>query len=304
MAAVLDELPPGARVLFIRLRSLGDCVLTTPALALLHDHRPDLRVAVMVESRFAAVYDGNPAVNEILPPSRWLAYNFKPHLAVNLHGGPQSAQMTLASLAPRRAGFAHFRHRYPYNLHIPRAQEILGEERTVHTAEHVASALFWLGVPRREIPKASLFTSGPPPAKSPRAIIHPFASAPDKALPAERFIALAQWMRDEMHLPVTIVGAESDDFAPFAAFDMLRGADLSVLKRTLQSATLFAGNDSGPAHMAAAFGLPVVVLYGATDPVVWAPWKTRSETIVAPDGLAGVSLDQVRDAVERLGVPA
>ncbi|MBE0656669.1 MAG: lipopolysaccharide heptosyltransferase family protein, partial [Bryobacteraceae bacterium] len=50
MAPVLDELPPGARVLFIRLRSLGDCVLTTPAIALLHAHRPDLQIAVMVES--------------------------------------------------------------------------------------------------------------------------------------------------------------------------------------------------------------------------------------------------------------
>lgn len=304
MAAVLDELPPGARVLFIRLRSLGDCVLTTPALALLHAHRPDLRVAVMVETRFAGVYDNNPAVNEILPPSRWLAYNFKPHLTVNLHGGPHSAQMTLASLARRRAGFSHFRPRFAYNLHIPRAQQILGEERTVHTAEHVASALFWLGVPRQEIPRASLYTSGPPPAKSPRAVIHPFASAPGKAWPAGSFVALAQWLRDELKLPVTIIGAQSDDFTPFKTFDVLRGANLSVLKRNLQSATLFVGNDSGPAHMAAAFGLPVVVLYASSDPAIWAPWKTRSETIVAPDGLAGVSLDQVRLAVQRLEVHA
>jgi len=302
MGTVLDELPAGARVLVIRLRSLGDCVLTTPALALLKSHRPGLRVAVMVESRFAGVYDGNPAVSEILPPSRWFAYSFKPHLTLNLHGGPQSAQMTLASLARRRAGFNHFRIRYPYNLFIPRAQEILGEERTVHTAEHVASAFFWLGVPRQEVPRASLFTSGPPPVKSPRAVIHPFASAPDKAWPADRFVALAKWLHDELKLPVTIVGAESDDFSPFTSFDLLRGADLSDLKRNLQSATLFVGNDSGPAHMAAAFGLPALVLYGSTDPVVWAPWKTSSEAIVAPEGLAGVSLDRVREAVRRIEV--
>ncbi len=300
MAAVLDELPPGARVLFIRLRSLGDCVLTTPALALLHAHRPGLRVAVMVESRFAGVYDGNPDVNEILSPSRWLAYKFKPHLTVNLHGGPQSAQMTLASLARHRAGFGHYRHRFAYNLHIPRAQEILGEERTVHTAEHVASALFWLGVPRQEIPRASLYTSGP--RKVPRAIIHPFASAPEKAWPVDRFVALAQWLRDDLKLPVTIIGAESDDFSPFTQFELLRGAGLSDLKRAIQSATLFVGNDSGPAHMAAAFGLPVLVLYGSSDPVVWAPWRTRAETIIAPDGLAAVPVEQVRDAVQRLEV--
>jgi ADP-heptose:LPS heptosyltransferase len=300
MAPVLDVLPPGARVLFIRLRSLGDCVLTTPALALLRAHRPDLQLAVMVESRFAGVYDSNPAVAQILPPSAYLAFSYRPHLTVNLHGGPQSARITLASLAPRRAAFAHFRPAFAYNLRIPRAQQILGEERTVHTAEHVASAIFWLGVPKQDIPRASLYTSGPKQKPSPRAVIHPFASAPSKAWPADRFAALAAWLRDEKNLPVTIVGAETDDFAPFQSFDILRGATLDILKRTLKSATLFIGNDSGPAHMAAAFGLPVTVLFGSSDPVIWAPWKTESEIIAAPDGLAAVSLDQVRQSVTRL----
>jgi len=300
MAAVLDDLPSGARVLLIRLRSLGDCVLTTPALALLHSSRPDLHVAVMVESRFAAIYDDNPAVSEILPPSAFLAWQFKPHLTINLHGGPVSARMTFFSRANHRAGFAHFRQQFAYNLKIPRAQEILGEERTVHTAEHVASALFWLGLPKQEIPRACLFTSGHAPVPSPRAVVHPFASAPDKAWPVERFVALARWIRDEKKLPVTVIGAETDDFTPFAEFEKLQGAGLDQVKRLLQSATLFAGNDSGPAHMAAAFGLPVVVLYGVTDPVVWAPWRTRSESVVAEKGLASVPLETVQQAVGRL----
>ena len=300
MAPVLDELPPGARVLFIRLRSLGDCVLTTPAIALLHAHRPDLQLAVMVEPRFAGVYDSNPAIAQILPPSAYLAWAFRPHLTLNLHGGPQSARISLASLARHRAAFAHFRPAFAYNLAIPRAQQILGEERTVHTAEHVASAIFWLGVPKQDIPRASLYTSGPKQKTSPRAIIHPFASAPGKAWPADRFAALAAWLRDEKNLPVTIVGAETDDFAPFQSFDILRGAALDDLKRTLQSATLFVGNDSGPAHMAAAFGLPVTVLFGSSDPVIWAPWRTESEIITSPEGLAAVSLDQVRQSVARL----
>ncbi|MBA3975250.1 MAG: glycosyl transferase, partial [Candidatus Solibacter sp.] len=300
MAPVLDELPPGARVLLIRLRSLGDCVLTTPAIALLHAHRPDLQLAVMVESRFAGVYDSNPAVAQILPPSAYLAFSHRPQLTLNLHGGPQSARITMASMARRRAGFAHFRPAFAYNLRIPRAQEILGEERTVHTAEHAASAVFWLGVPKQDIPRASLYTARKALERSPRAVIHPFASAPGKAWPADRFAALAAWLRDEKRLPVTIIGAETDDFSPFQSFDILRGADLSVLKRTLQSASLFAGNDSGPAHMAAAFGLKVAVLFGAPDAVIWAPWRTESEVIVSPEGLSTVTLEQVRSAVERL----
>ena len=48
----LDRLARGSRVLLIRLRSLGDCVLTTPAIHLLKSFRPDLEIGVVVEERF------------------------------------------------------------------------------------------------------------------------------------------------------------------------------------------------------------------------------------------------------------
>ena len=57
------------------------------------------------------------------------------------------------------------------------------------------------------------------------------------------------------------------------------------MKTLISKATLFVGNDSGPAHMAAAFGVPSVVLFGPSKPAIWGPWRTESEIIVAPDGL-------------------
>jgi len=66
---VLDRLPSGARVAIIRLRSLGDCVLTTPALSLLKQARPDLKIAVVVEDPFVPVFAGNPDVDQILAPN-------------------------------------------------------------------------------------------------------------------------------------------------------------------------------------------------------------------------------------------
>jgi len=69
VAYLLERLPSGSRIAVIRLRSLGDCVLTTPALALLKTHRPDLRIGAVVEDRFRAVFEGNPQVDEILPPA-------------------------------------------------------------------------------------------------------------------------------------------------------------------------------------------------------------------------------------------
>ena len=141
MGSVLAELPRGGRLTVIRLRSLGDCVLTTPALSVLRRFRPDLHVAVVVEPRFRAIFEGNPDVDEILPPELGALRRARPDLCLNFHGGPRSAWLTALSGARLRAGFGHFQGQAAYNIRVPRAQEILNVNRTVHTAEHLASAI-------------------------------------------------------------------------------------------------------------------------------------------------------------------
>src|SRR5580700_10404907 len=110
MPSLLERLPAGSRIAVIRLRSLGDCVLTTPAVALLKAHRPDLQVAVVVEDRFRQIFEGNPDVERILSPQVGAISRWHPRMVLNLHGGTRSMALTMASRAPLRAGFAH--HRY------------------------------------------------------------------------------------------------------------------------------------------------------------------------------------------------
>lgn len=305
MAVLLDHIPPAGRILIVRLRSLGDCVLTTPAIHLLKAARPELRIGVMVEDRFGEVFTGNPDIAELLPPSYGAAARFGPHLTINLHGGTRSMWLTLASLARYRAGFVHYLGQPIYNVKLPRAQEVLGVERKVHTAEHVASAMFHLGVPQvREIPRARLFAT-PERAGRPYAVIHAFASQPDKAWPAARFAEAAQYVANDLHLEPVFIGAAGDDLAQFAPHRRMQGASLKQVQSLLAGASLFLGNDSGPAHMAAAFGLPVVVLFGSSDATVWAPWKTAAETILAPGGdLRSVAACEVIAAIDRLKVRA
>src|ERR1700758_3020448 len=111
---VLDRLPSGAHVAIVRLRSLGDCVLTTPALALLKAHRPDLRIAVVVEDRFREIFEGNPDIERILPPQAGALLRWRPWLVLNLHGGTRSMALTMAAQARVRAGFAHHRYSFLY----------------------------------------------------------------------------------------------------------------------------------------------------------------------------------------------
>jgi heptosyltransferase III len=273
--SVFASLPAGSRVAVIRLRSLGDCVLTTPALDILKRFRPDLRIAVVVEERFRAVFKGNADIDEILPPDLAALRRFRPDLTINFHGGTRSAWMTALSGARYRAGFGHYRHQFPYNVRIPRTQEILGVDRKIHTAEHLASAMFFLGAPASEIPRAKL--AAPDAPRSQTAVLHPVASASDKTWPVVRFLQVAVHLRSTGLDPV-FIGAPSDDLAPFSSFRTLQST-LADLKALLARAALFVGNDSGPAHMAAAFGLPVVVFFGASDREVWAPWRTPSEVL-------------------------
>jgi heptosyltransferase III len=296
--SVIEQLPPGSRVAVIRLRSLGDCVLTTPALRILKHTRPDLKVAVVVEDRFAEVFEGNADVDSILSPRIGQLTLWTPRVCLNLHGGTRSMALTRASGARFRAGFGHHRGSCMYNVRIPRAQEILGTERKVHTAEHLASAMFFLGAESGPIPRARLFAE-PERAPRPSAVLHPFAATAEKSWPPDRFLEVAAVLERELE-PVFIAGP-GDDASAFSRYRVERRS-LAGLKSLLAGAALFVGNDSGPAHMAAAFGVPLVVLYGPSDPLIWAPWQVESEVIASPEGLDRVPVERVTRAIEQLRV--
>lgn len=307
MAYLLERLPSGSRIAVIRLRSLGDCVLTTPALALLKSYRPDLRIGAVVENRFAGVFEGNPDVDEILPPMARPLASWRPRLALNFHGGTRSMWLTAASGAEITAGFAHHSFSVLYNARIPRAQEILGEERRVHTAEHLASAMFWMGVPRQEIPRARLFAgfgaAGAPRAGS-YAVMHPFASAPEKTWPAERFLSVAEHLRGQARLEPVFLCGPADDPGVFSRFGVYHNAPLAEVKSLIAGAQVFIGNDSGPAHIAAAFGIPSVVLFGPSDAATWAPWRTEAQVLTHPESIGGIGVAEVLAAIAALRVRA
>lgn len=294
---LLEQLPQGARVCVIRLRSMGDCVLTTPALSLLKQFRPDINIGVVVEPRFKAVFEGNPSVSKLLAPHWTDIRRWKPQVCLNFHGGTRSIWMTLFSGAKWRAGFIHHNFTFAYNVKIGRAQNILGVRGTVHTAEHLAAAVFALGVPLSEVPRA-LINSAPSPIEGRYAVIHPFASSPEKTWPAAKFCELARYLKLSKLEPLFLSG-KNDDAACFSGYRVFSGT-LEEAKAVISSAALFVGNDSGPAHLAAAFGVPSVVIFGSSKPAIWGPWRTESEIVIAPEGIAQVPVSRVVAALDRL----
>ena len=127
------------------------------------------------------------------------------------------------------------------------------------------------------------------------AVIHPFAGSPRKRWPIERFQALAAQLAPR--LPVEWCAGPEDRLAGARRFP-----DLYDLACWLAAASIYIGNDSGPTHLAAAVGTPVVALFGPTDPAVWAPRGPRV-TVLASPALEAITVAQAAAAVRDMLPP-
>ena len=290
---ILSLLAPEASIVLVRLRSLGDTVLVTPAFSLLRRAMPRASIHVAMEERFADVLADQPDIDGVvrleagagtLGKARLVRAlrALKPSLCIDMHGGTTAAWCTALSGARWRAGFAHFRQRWAYNVRIPRPQEVLGrgEGESVHTAEHHAAAIMHLGGGLESIPGARL-AAAPADADQPYAILHAGATYATKTWQLSHFLALADQLQRRYGLePVFVAGPDEADLAAgLAGFQVRQGLPLPDLMSLLAGAQLFVGNDSGPAHIAAAFEVPCVTIFGSSNSKIWHPWKTRHRVV-------------------------
>jgi ADP-heptose:LPS heptosyltransferase len=115
--------------------------------------------------------------------------------------------------------------------------------------------------------------------------IHPGAGARWKRWPGGRFAGLMQELIRRGHQVVLIEGPADDEAVAevqqqiAAEIPVLRQQPLRLLAASLAQCTLFAGNDSGVTHLAAAVGTPTLALFGPTDPLSWTPLENHPETI-------------------------
>jgi len=114
--------------------------------------------------------------------------------------------------------------------------------------------------------------------------IHPFSGSPRKNWPLDRYQELAR----QMDCPVQWCAGPEEQLE-----GAVRILDLYDLACWLATARLYIGNDSGITHLAAAVGVPVVAIFGPTDPAVWAP---RGEQVRVISGtLETITVQQVKE---------
>jgi heptosyltransferase III len=117
------------------------------------------------------------------------------------------------------------------------------------------------------------------------AVIHPFSGSARKNWPLQRFREVAS----PLSMPVRWCAGPGETLQ-----DAVRFENMYELACWLASARVYIGNDSGITHLAAAVGTPVVAIFGATDPSVWAPRGERVRVV------SGIAVDEVLEAARQL----
>ncbi len=301
--SLLPDLPLGAEILVIRLRSIGDVVLTLPAIEALHEWRPDFRISFLVQPFCAALVEGHPAISHVL-----LLTDFWPTVRMlrrrrfaavfNMHAGPTSALLTGFSGAPLRVCWARRQYSFVYNVEVPSDFPVEGRVPR-HAAEHRAQQFLWAGMPAGNIPPARVYPqadaiaavegilAGKGLAPGERyAVLRPGAGDASKRWSVENFAVIARWLRERYALtPVVNLGPGDEEIAaevrerlaPLSV--IVDSLDLRQLMALLGGASLFVGNDTGPTHIAAALQKRCVAIFGTSDSAAWYPWKTEHRVV-------------------------
>lgn len=291
------------KILIIKLRYIGDVLLATPTARAIKAARPDVQITMLVNRGTEDVLLGNPDLDEVLilhKGSLVEQWRLISHVrgarfdtVIDLTDGDRSAWLSRLSGAHMRIGFNdEQRWRGRLYSHVVRSA-------ACHRIERDQEVLRPLGIPAVDnIPRlflspdderqaAGLLARHGMAPTSPFAILQPGARYWFKAWPAERFASLADRLAGTFGYRVVICGSEQDrqvathiaSLAVTKPIVFAGEASLRVFASLAEKAALFVGNDSGAMHIAAAFGTPIVALFGPSNPAEWGPRGSRAEVI-------------------------
>jgi lipopolysaccharide heptosyltransferase I len=288
------------RLLVVRLGSLGDLVHTLPAVAAIRRARPDLDIDWLVDAAHEPFLSMVPALTSVVAleaptPAGWARVIRRLRsrgydAALDFQGLVKSAVLARLSGASRVIGFDRRSLREPaaalfYHARVlvPRGLHVI--HKNLALAASIGADTDLLSFPIGTAPSAatdavrSIAPDG-------FVLINPGAAWPNKRWPPDRFGRLARWIRDHHGWPSMVLwGPGERDLAASvvrhsggAASEAppTRLADLIALART---ARMMVSGDTGPTHIAAAVGTPIVALFGPTDPDRNGPWSPDDVSI-------------------------
>ncbi|HEX2031371.1 MAG TPA: glycosyltransferase family 9 protein [Actinomycetota bacterium] len=307
--AVAPLADPSVRtVALVRLRvGLGDLLASGPAMRALRSSRPDLHVAVVTWEEMRPVLDRMAAsVDELIPFPGYPGIPERPvdrdgvepffeamrarrfDLAVQMYGALPAANEVTERLGARLTGGFYTPGAYrpvdrrlhvAYPEHLHEVHRHLALVRALGATGGSERMQFPVYPADRAEADAALAGQG---VRGPYAVVHPGATAASRRWPPERFAAVADHLADR-GLGVVITGVRGEEGLVRSVAGAMRAPAVDLCGRTslggfaalLDGAAVLVGNESGPAQLAAALGIPSVTLFFAGDPRRWAPLDRR-----------------------------
>ncbi len=307
-------------ILIIKPSALGDIIMALPALTALRQSFPDAKIDWLVRPEFTSLLQGHPHLTSIIPFDRkylgkswynpkafWALLKFLRDLnrsdydiVFDFQGLFRTAFFAWVTGCRKRFGIADSRelaHIF-YTHKIPHSQDY------IHLVDYYLKIVRAAGacdtdaqfiLPQNQ--KAADTISGllkSHNVKPDNYFVFVTGSAhTDKCWPVERFAALADRLWSQFGLPIVATGSVSEgqtieklkSIAKSPIIDFSGQTSLSELISLLRFSKLVVSNDTGPGHIAAALGKPLVLIFGRSNPARVAPYN-RDKCVAAVDFLS------------------
>ncbi len=293
----------------IRGGAIGDFILTLPAIKLLRDSFPAAHLEILGYQHIVVLgqMSGYAAATRSIEYGGLSTFFTRDgELAPELIAYFSSFQQIVSYLFDPDEIFAN-------NLKRAGVRNFLAGSPKVNDQEHAARQL------ARPLERLALYLDDPAAVIRPNekrkidsalVAIHPGSGSDAKNWPLERFVELASGLlgADE-NRRLLLVGGEADEARlaqlsaalPSGKVKLARHLPLPALACALQNCALFIGHDSGISHLAAAVGTPSLLLFGPTDPAIWAPANAHARVLRSPNlAMSGIELPRVLENVYEL----
>lgn len=327
---------------------VGDAIMSIPALCAIRERWIDAKITILARPGVAELYKGQPFVDCVMPfsvASRSLLAMERAAVglraeqfdcAVLLQNAFSAAWLVWRAKIAERIGYARDGRgillnravKVPKNGEIPAHEsfyylELLHRAGWLESLPKVTQISLALQAGAAEAAEARLREAGVP-AGSKRVAIAPGAAyGSAKCWPPDRFAQVADALVDEFDADVILFGARSEIEICRQIADRMRHRPVVLAGQTsmgelpalFSRCSMFVGNDSGAMHVAAAVGVPVVAVFGSTDPNGTAPVTSRRRVIQHPVAcspcflrecpidhrcMERVTVEDVREAAARL----
>ena len=322
--------PAIRRLLIVRLSAMGDVLHALPAVGALRLALPETRFGWLVEERWAELVrcasvrgpsGTRPIVDDLhtVNLKQWrqaltsittwqdISTSIRDlrtahyDIAVDFQGAARSAVLARLARAPSVYGFAEPRENVASMFYttaiVTREKHVIAQNLALASAV----AQHALQPPQIEFSCEGSAAKASPASPSGYVILNPGAGWGAKQWPPERYGEVARRLAAELQLRCFINAGPGENHLTRAAQSASDGAAQAIsctpleLIDIVRNARLFIGGDTGPMHLAAAMGIPVVAIFGPTDPLRTGPFATRNVVLRNPDSRTSLSHENSPD---------